>query len=661
MPQDIVETVADLVSGIRAVDYSREISRFHRIQTSPGFHEAIEYLKGEIPKVSKAEVKVFDFPEEGKGVIETWESNYGWFPKSGTLQLVQPEQRTLAEFNAEPISLIAQSCSADVEADVVFVGKGLKPEDFEGKEVAGRIVLAEGRASNVHRTACIQRGAAGILLYQAPSGIQEIPNLRPYAAFWPRPGDADKTRFGFSLTYSDGMKIRKWLEENNRVTVRAKVDARLGAGKTEIVSALIKGSESSDEVWFVAHICHPHPSANDNASGSAALLETLRVISRMIAIGKIPQPSMSIRFLWVPEWNGITNMLCYAKDVVARCRFMVNVDMVGADPSKTGSVLHLFRTPHSVPSTLNNVVRLWLASEVKRKSRYDSAGGRTPLPWEYNVYSGRSDHELLACKASGIPAVMLNQWPEPFWHTSADTPDNLNCNQFDFVARAIILTAISLALPSRTMKELVLTDCRNEAVELIHDIGVRAVRELSSCADNPETLYRRYMKWLDLALELGQTTLESASHEWSLIEEQEALREGLKASLEMTYTAEMVVARRAYEGACAEVGLEPKEETHFKSEPGSFNKEIRRLVKYALNPGHMMRTDDMLFKYVGLQETDSVLFDRIDETINLAANWKSLDDIYERVCLEFGPFDPKVFRGIVEDLEKTRVVESREV
>jgi len=658
----MIDAVTDLISGIRAVDYTTEISRFHRIQASPGFHEAIEYLKNEIGKVSKAEVKVFEFPEEGKGGIETWESLYGWFPRSGTLQLVEPDQRTLADFDAEPISLTAQSCSTDIEADVVYVGKGLKAEDFEGKEVASKIVLTEGRASNVHRTACIQRGAAGVLSYQAPSGTQEVPSLRPYTAIWPRPGEVEKTRFGFALTYSDGVRIKKWLEEGKKVTVKAKVDAQLGIGKIEIVSALIKGSESPEEVWLVAHVCHPHPSANDNASGSATLLESLRVISRMIEDGKIPQPSLSIRFLWLPEWNGMINLLHHQKDLVAKCKFMINADMVGADPSKTGSKLHLFRTPYSLPTTLNNVLRIWLTSEVNRKSKHALQGTKSPLPWEYNTYSGGSDHVLLACKTPGIPAVMLNQWPEQFWHTSADIPENLDCNQMEFVARVIVLAALSVCMPNMTMKELVLTDCRNEAVDLMHEVGAKAVRELFACVDNPEVLYPKYLKWLDLTLELGQASLDSASHEWPLIEEQEALQQALKASLEMTYTAEMVVVRRAYEGACAEAGLDAKEQSQFKSESGIFGKEIRRLVKYCLDPDYLMRTSpEMLIKYSDFRETDKQCNERIDEILNLCANWRSLDDIRDWLCLEFGSFDPKVFRVIIDDLKKTRVIEAREV
>ncbi|MGY5881861.1 MAG: hypothetical protein RTV31_16545, partial [Candidatus Thorarchaeota archaeon] len=48
--------------------------------------------------------------------------------------------------------------------------------------------------------------------------------------------------------------------------------------------------------------------------------------------------------------------------------------------------------------------------------------------------------------------------------------------------------------------------------------------------------------------DLGQETLDKATTEWSLITEQEAIRTALKTSLQMAYTTEMVIARKAYEG-----------------------------------------------------------------------------------------------------------------
>ena len=662
LPEEVVEAVADTVSGLHAVDYVRDLTRFHRIQASPGFHDAVEYLKNEITRVSRAELKVFEYPATGQGSIETWEEIYGWFPKSAKLELTEPERRTLANFEVEPISLVAQSCAADVEAEVVYIGKGLKPSDFENRDVAGKIVLAEGRASYVHRNACIQRNAAGVLIYTAPSGSDEIGNLRPYSAIWPRPGEASKTRFGFALTQSDAVRIKKWLDEGKRVKVSAKVDAKLGTGKIEIVSALIRGKEASEEVWFVAHICHPHPSANDNASGAAVLLESLRVISKLIAEGVVPEPSRSIRFLWLPEWSGTIKLVHNEKDLTSRCKAMVNVDMVGADPAKSGSLLHLYRTPYSLPTTLNNLIRYWLNSEVSRKPKHPLGGTACPIKWSYDVYSAGSDHLFFVDATLGIPAVMINQFPDRFYHTSTDTPDKIDPVQMEFVTRTVILSALSLGLPQRVMRELILTAARNEAVELLHRVGEKAVTDLSACIDNPETLYPRYLKWLGLAHELGQATLNAASEEWLLIEEQEALRQALKAGLEMTYAAEMIVARRAYEGACAEAGLEAKEEEHFQIDKESLDLEVKRRVRYALDPSHLAKSsNEMLIKYMDIKELDTQISERIDEILNLSVEWRPLTDIWNRLCMQFGPMDQKSLLRIIEDLRKVGLVETREV
>ena len=97
LPDDLIKSVNDTVSGIRARDYVNALSEFHRIQASPGIHDAIVYLKQEVKKVSDAKVKIFSYSADGASPIETWDTPYGWVPKSGTLELLEPEQRTLAD------------------------------------------------------------------------------------------------------------------------------------------------------------------------------------------------------------------------------------------------------------------------------------------------------------------------------------------------------------------------------------------------------------------------------------------------------------------------------------------------------------------------------------------------------------------------------------
>ena len=79
---------------------------------------------------------------------------------------------------------------------------------------------------------------------------------------------------------------------------------------------------------LTAHLCHPRPSANDNASGVAALLAAAGCWPTLPGGG-----GCAVRFLWGPEFLGIA---AYLHDVVHAGRAPVpvlalNVDMAGED------------------------------------------------------------------------------------------------------------------------------------------------------------------------------------------------------------------------------------------------------------------------------------------------------------------------------------------
>ena len=662
LPEHIVKAVKDNISGISAKDYATAISRFHRIQASPGFSDSIEYLKDTIATISDAKVKVFEYPADGKIQIGTWQNPFGWEAKFGKLELLEPEEKTLADFSAEPISLVAHSTQTEIETDVVYVGKGLTAADYEGKVVKGKLALTESLARLVHQEACVKHGAAGVLTFVPPEGVDEIAELRRYDAIWPSANEKEKTTFGFALKQSDGVKMKQWLLEGKVVRVKAKVDATLSVGKLKVLSALIPGEDRSKEIWLAAHVCHPHPGANDNASGSGALLEILRILSQLIKEEKIPKPVFSIRFLWIPEWSGTIQFIENEKDILKSCKAMINLDMVGADPTKAGSVLHLFRTPFSLPSTLNNVVRYWQQKEAERKDERREGGMVAPLPHKYSRYSAGSDHFMLTDSTVGIPAVMLNQDPDRFYHTSTDTADKLDTRQMGYASRIGALSALSLVLPKHVYEETILTVCRNEFVELMQEVSLRGVTELSRCLGDPEKLYPRVLRWLGLAHDLGQETLDRATEEWSLISEQEALRQSLKTSLQMVYTTEMVVARKAYEGACAEVGLEVMQEDQISLDAESFGIEVKRIHDHAMSPGFIMTSlGEKADEYRKMSEERERIFASIDEMLNMAKDWTSLDIIWDMICFQFKEIEPVKMIKIVEDLTEAGIIDSRSV
>jgi hypothetical protein len=129
----------------------------------------------------------------------------------------------------------------------------------------------------------------------------------------------------------------------------------------------------------------------------------------------------------------------------------------------------------------------------------------------------------------------------------------------------------------------------------------------------------------------------------------------------MSYTTEMVVLRKAYEGACAEVGLEAKDEDQLELDPSAFDIEVKRKIRYAMSPSYVIKEKpEKLVDYAPLFEEDPRIMNRIDELLNLSEDWTSLSDIYDRLCFQFGPFDSKTLWMLVKDLEEVGVLETRE-
>ena len=77
--------------------------------------------------------------------------------------------------------------------------------------------------------------------------------------------------------------------------VRARVKAKSYAGTIDTVTGVLPGRNPREEVLAFAHL--NEVGAWDNASGSAAVLEIARVLTRLIAQGALPRPARSIRFM----------------------------------------------------------------------------------------------------------------------------------------------------------------------------------------------------------------------------------------------------------------------------------------------------------------------------------------------------------------------------
>jgi aminopeptidase YwaD len=446
-PDEVPEAIHSAVDGRAALETVRELSRFHRVHGSPGLASAAEHVRKKLLAVGLSDAAIERFPADGKTRYAHFRSYYGWNPVSATLEEVSPTPRLIESFPDLPVALADYSQDADVTAELVDVGAGSSPKDYEGRDVRGGIVLADGGLPTVHRLACEERGAAGFLSdfpnqTTAWSGddrdLVRWGHLSPYQT---------ANRFAFMLSKRQAADLRARLAAGEKIRLRARVSAKMVPATFDVVVATIPGTDpSAGEVVLTAHLCHESAGANDNASGSAAILEVARSLASAIRERKLSPPRRTIRFLWLPEIAGSQAYLIRHPEVAKRLVGGIHMDMVGGLLSTTKGTFHLSLTAASLPHVVNHIARAWFEPLVRASARYAEGGGDPYAgfvwpPGSREVFLGDirplemgSDHEVFEEASFRVPLVYFHDWPDVTIHTNKDQPENLDPTKLGRVA-----------------------------------------------------------------------------------------------------------------------------------------------------------------------------------------------------------------------------------
>src|SRR5258708_26389161 len=108
-------------------------------------------MKKKLQAAGLSDASVERLPADGKTRYAHFVSYYGWNPVSASLEEISPRAGMIETFPETPVALADYSQDADVTAELADVGRGSDPKSYEGKDVRGRIVLADGPLPEVHR------------------------------------------------------------------------------------------------------------------------------------------------------------------------------------------------------------------------------------------------------------------------------------------------------------------------------------------------------------------------------------------------------------------------------------------------------------------------------------------------------------------------------
>jgi hypothetical protein len=401
-----------------------------------------------------------------------------WNAEFADLWITGDKPERIASTLQNVLHLADYSRPADVRGTLIDLGAGTDA-DYDGQDLAGKVILTYGSSFRAMRRGVCEGGALGVVWYPSPFspdfGTQGAGLSRPDQLRWTRvesdgTDDECEATWQFSLSARQGVALRDRLQQSDEpvevhAVVRSAFDSDQGAEPWMVmVEAFLPGTDPSagQDIVLTGHLQEEGFSANDDASGSASMLEIARALTSLIESGRIPRPTRNVRFWWVTEIS--SQRQYFADNPEAHHAMWVNVnqDMVGADQSQDiMRKQNVTRVPasrfHFFNDVVESVVEYMVAGNTYELAQAQAGTLLYPKPHmahlgsmhRYNAemifFHASSDHMTFFEAPIGIPAVSFTNMPDRFIHSSDDDLWNIDRTQLGRSAAAVALIAYAMA------------------------------------------------------------------------------------------------------------------------------------------------------------------------------------------------------------------------
>jgi aminopeptidase YwaD len=451
IPQSLIENIVNEVSGSMAMNSIYDLAGYEHDRPA-------EEYKTTYREAAYMEKMAKQFGLEDVHIERFKLPNKTWDAEQGELWVTSPVKKLIVSYRDIAASIAPGSQSGDVTAELVYVGRGDREMDYEQKNVAGKIVLASGPPGAVHNLAVRRYNALAVVSFDNPTGR---PIDRPDEISWNNLGrgggnGGGKTTFAFNLSRRMGADLVEMLEHGDKVIVHARVKTAEYDAEMQVPTAVIRGDGSSQqEIAYTGHLFEgiAKQGAMDDTSGCAVTLEMMRAWKKLIDDGVLPRPRRTVRVMWVPEIQGTNAYLDRYPDEAKKMVAAFSIDMAGEDVTKNKNSLRLMRTPYTVNHFINEVTQQFFeyvgdTNREKVQNRriaynymfpiVDPQGSRDQFYYNVEKHYGASDHT--AFLSHGVPAILMNNWPDWGYHTSEDRPWSADPTQ---LKRAVFIALAS--------------------------------------------------------------------------------------------------------------------------------------------------------------------------------------------------------------------------
>lgn len=472
----VTAAIRSQFSGERALETVSFVERYWRIPGNTGFNASITQVAGILERTGYV---LEDRARPGDRLVYRIErrpmDRPTWEPIDASLT-IEGQASPLLRFatNRNMMAINSYSTAATgVEAEVVSVGSG-RPEDWQGKEVRGKIVYGEIGVARLFRDAVVDRGAAGVLAYSIPAYNKPETN-RTSISFSSIPVDSAQAGWGILLSFAARESLRNALARGP-VKVRVETKTRIYSSEELTLVAEIRGSASPDERFvFSAHV--QEPGANDNATGVATLAEIARSLGELVRGGEV-NPARSITFIWGDEIRATARFLQENSARTEGVRWGMSLDMVGENTELTGGTFLIEKMPdpsavwtrgedrHSEwggqPLKVEQLSPHYFNDFVLNRS-LDQAAAAPGWVVRTNPFEGGSDHSPFLDARK--PGLLLWHFTDQFYHTDNDRLDKVSPSTMANVGITAAVIASTLASADSVTAKFIIDETERAALQ----------------------------------------------------------------------------------------------------------------------------------------------------------------------------------------------------
>jgi aminopeptidase-like protein len=415
-----LKAAADLVSEQSLQELVKLLWSSDRHFTFPAFQATARHVSAKLREWN-VRARTFELPADGRTVFGDWKMPLGWDCAEARLEIHEPLDRrgqVLVDLKKQPLHVIMWSGPTPPQGLTADLIRIEDRAELEAKRdaVRGKIVYTPSDP-RAFKKLLADAGALAVVTSYCRSA-----HLLPNECFWVNGWsddpqgwafhDGDAPFPGLVVPPAVGVELDILLERG-RVKVKLKVDSRYLETPLPVICGYLDAG-LQEEVLAIAH--GMEPGANDNASGAAVVLESLRVLEEGTRTGRFAPLRRAVRGLIVNECYGTIGFGVQNPGILRRIQAGVNWDSVGRCQEHTDAAFRHLRGPDASASVADTLLELLLEAWLPQTLPYLRIHLHQPYGLVDNAYND---------PAFGVPCpVLLSR--DRFWHTSADTPKDLS-------------------------------------------------------------------------------------------------------------------------------------------------------------------------------------------------------------------------------------------